>query len=380
MKPPGKLCDWANWSRSSSIIKIPDDRTNDGGYSHTHTHNEQFEQIDRCGWAHALRCSKFTWLCSPRKLAAVLLDGEEPSMPEVSRFENWCRIQTESYWQYSAWVWGTEPCHICHWRLSYRSLSGYAQNHSPHHVATCSACSQSRRPGENIKPCFTMFQISSLKAMCSKMLQMFLSFSMCVSDFVHIVMSATLEADFWYSWEPALWLLGFESHAVMPHWHLFDFLILLVHCRGWVRKQAHTDFRNVLRCLELSCAWKHAISIHLCYVYSDGERSWSEEPDVNDTSQEVLLLNFMTLIKKKLGRFAVHNISQLGLWEVGLPRAEWYSWMLLFQMQKAPCCAKSLEADAVQEHIRGGFHPSKHVEAWNGGQLRTEHCCDCGAC
>jgi hypothetical protein len=43
---------------------------------------------------------------------------------------------------------------------------------------------------------------------------------------------------------------------------------------------------------------------------------------VNDTSQEVLLLNFMTLIKKKLGRFAVHNISQLGLWEVGLPRAD----------------------------------------------------------
>jgi len=33
-------------------------------------------------------------------------------------------------------------------------------------------------------------------------------------------------------------------------------------------------------------------------------------------------LNFMTLIKKKLGRFAVHNISKLGLWEVGLPRAD----------------------------------------------------------
>ena len=103
---------------------------------------------------------------------------------------------------------------------------------------------------------------------------------------------------------------------------------------------------------------------------------------MNDTSQEVLLLNFMTLIKKKLGRFAVHNISQLGLWEVGLPRADCGDRVqlnALFQMQKTPCCAKSLEADAVQEHIRGGFHPSKHVEAWNGVQLRTEHCCDCGA-
>ena len=27
--------------------------------------------------------SKFTWLCLPRKLAALLLDGEEPSMPEA---------------------------------------------------------------------------------------------------------------------------------------------------------------------------------------------------------------------------------------------------------------------------------------------------------